>query len=405
MQSEGRVFNVKSLLGKKILFAGISRGWSCTERMILKDCQIAKESGAKEILYCLKGTYLDICSKEHGITSVSESDRKQKNINSIGVSKRIYNFVKKNNIDIVHCYNVDLLLKISFFLILEPLVSLVFTNNIKLQRFYDVIFFHLLMKRVDHFISYSNELVNNISGHLKAFERKVTVIGTGAQGIPRKGLEKPFKNLFYLKDNAWYIGCDLSTLENYKNIDIIFNAFKVLILEDILDKNYLLILSSDRSWSNFLNLESLKRRIIEHGLEEYIALVENCEVQDLHKGLDLWIRFDKELVMDDYVNEALLCGVPCILPRSEASTEVIVVRGLYLGETYKFGNTRELRQKIQKVLVNSATYKRSLDNVRNLLIISYGINRYRHDLVNIYYRLAHGRQRLFNWRLRRKAAR
>ncbi len=389
----------KGILGNTIVFfVGLSRNWGTTERTIIKDCLLAREAGASVFLYCLKSSSLNSYALEAGIECLYHLG---------GVKTKVYNWHKMKglskvmrelNVNLVHCYEVEILWVLAFFLRANPLVPLVFTPNYELRKFYHHFYYRPLSSRIDQVFLPSFEMVENVWGHLGVPPRKVDFIGLSCEVLDREGGET--RPPFRFTEERWYLGTNVAGVEkNTEFFNTLLNAFKILVQKKLKNKSCTLVLACEKAWCEVGFADELKRRVTDMGLGEHVALVGSCKMGEVQTHVDIWVGLGRQEDLEDYTVEAMLNGVPSVFPRNALLMSLLGFAG-DVGESYKLGDSRELRKKCEKILLNLETYQTNLHRSNQRLRDQYGEKGYRVRVIGFYQKLLERRQRLLRQRLK-----
>lgn len=379
---------MNNLTGKAFFFFAPSNRWETSERNVIRDAQIARDLGARVIIYCYRDSVLDEWCKNHHFETRYCTGKIKNRFKLFKTIKRLITFFKKENVELVHCYNVEHIWPLAFFLRTDRQISLVFSLSHELKYFYRNIWFRPLVARIDHIFFISWEMVDNISGHLGVPMRKMGYIGTGGAEPSEKG-KPPFSR----DKDSFYIATNVSGTERrIKFIDVILNAFKILVQSNLLEKKLYLVLASEKRWSHFVVANELRRKLTDMGLESNLIFVDSHEMGEVQQHVDLWIGQERTEDIEDYCVEALLNNRPVIFPRTASSVEIIRQFG-QVGETYKNGDGRELRHKIKKTLESLVKYEKSLEKSLSKIDEFFGPQVYRQRLGDSYLKLVSRRER------------
>jgi hypothetical protein len=379
---------LNNIEGKVFFYFALSYRWETSERNVIRDARVAREQGAKVIVYCYRDSVVDSWCKNHHIITMHPQGKITNRIKLLKTIKNLVSTFKKENVALIHCYDVDHLWPLAFFLRTDRVISLVFSLSHELKNFYRNIWFRPLVARIDHIFFISWEMVDNISGHLGVPMRKMDYIGTGGNSV-----EKSDKKPFTKERNAFYIGTNVSGTErDIKFIDVILSGFKILVESNLLDKKLYLVLASEKRWSHFIVANELRRKLTDMGLESNFIFVDSFEIFEVQLKVDLWVGQDRTEDIEDYCIEALLNRRPVLFPRTASSAEVIRQFGK-IGETYKADDSREWRHKVIKVLENLDDYQKGFTKNLSKIKEFFGPDIYRERLGKSYQSLVGRRER------------
>lgn len=389
----------KPFSGKIFFFLGISNRWGTKERTILKDCLICRDAGATVYLYTYRDSTIDIKAKKAGLKCFYHHGKIQTKFFNWHKLRKLSNLLKELNVNVVHVYDIKILWPLCFHMRSMPLVPLVYTLSSELKSYYRGVFYKPLSERVDQVLLPMSEMVENVWGHMGIPPRKIHFVGMSMKtNLGEKKPTPPFK----FDDNRYYIGTNLNGIEtNTHFLDSIFHALRVMIEKKLDDKTYTFAICNERHWSECLLTDELRRQVKDWGLEENVAFVNSPDMSHYQEHIDLWFGLQRREDLEDYAIQALLAGKPVCVPRTAFSMEVLSGSGV-LGETYKIGDSREIREKCEKILRNLDYYQKSINNANQALVQKYGEEVYKESLLKIYENLLLRRKRLWTARQKRK---
>lgn len=374
---------------QNILYVCLGDKWGTSERMALKDCSIAKETGHNVFLYCLKDSFLNVKAKDAGIDCLFHSGGLSFNFLKW---HRLSDFVQnlsKFDIRLVHCYDLSFLFPASFYLKSRIKVPLVFTFNHEIKKFYKKFWHKNLIRRIDQILLPIKEMADGVHGHLDVPIRKFEYTGLGVNEFLMNSSE-------HKSSGAWFVGCAVGGHE--KKIDFlvpIINAVNSLNTKGSLNKKVKLLIYSERAWDKFLLNEPVKELIKSMNGSDHIfleftdSLVESC------LKVDVWVGLDVKEPIEDLLLNSILNDTPSIAPRTYATKELFRKKGA-LGETYKSGDAREIREKLEKVFMNYQSYCQAITSQKSELVSEFGIEFYKKQLLASYEKIITKRERLIS---------
>lgn len=382
---------INTISGKAIFFFALTKRWGTKERFIINDCLHAKEAGARVYLYCYKKSYIEQIAKLNGIETLYHRGKVYTKVLQWHKLRGISKTLKDLKISIVHCYDVSLLWPLTYFLRSMPLVPLVFTQETELEKFYRDFYFRPLIARIDQVFVPMTQLLDNVLGHLNFPLRKMKLIG---MGVTQKKIERPKSLPFSFEGTRFCIGTNLNGIEtNTKFLDTLFHSLNVLVKKGVGPKGITLILFCERPWNEFHLTDELKRKLTDLGLEENVAFATSDNLAENQSLVDLWVSLVRRETLEDYAIQAIVNGVPVLLPRTALAVDLVSDFGR-IGETYRSHDSRELREKLAKILLNLDTYKKNIEKAKAPLLDTHGRDAYRKMLVNQYAKLIEKRERL-----------
>lgn len=379
---------------------GLSNRWGTEERTILKDCIIAKDAGAKVYLYTYKDSVLDWRAKEHGIECLYHQGKFVTKVFKWHKLRKLQDLMNELSVNVVHCYDIKVLWPLCLFMRTMPLTPLVFTLTVELKKYYRDFWYKPLSERVDQILLPMSEMVENVWGHLGIPPRKIEFVGLGLS--PYRGEDIQYSPPFRFDKERWYIGSNLNGIEtNTHFLDTVFHAFRVMMEKGLEDRNYTFALCNERNWSECVLTSELRRQVKDWGLEEHVAFVDETNVAKHQAYVDLWLGLTRREDLEDYAIQSLMGGKPVCVPRTAFSMEVLRSFGI-VGETYKKGDSRELREKCETILRNLSTYEKNLHKAHQSLSEAYGDQVYKDSMLKMYQKVLSRRHRLWRTRQKRK---
>jgi len=384
------------------LFVGLSYDWSVRERQIISDMLCAREKGANVHLYALRDSGLASRAKELGFSCSFHQGVLSKSFIKWKRLKAVSKLINHYRIDIVHCYDIDVLWPLSYILKSKPVIPLILSLSSSLNRSYRGIWYGPLSRRLDQVIVTHDDMSENVYGFLGIPPIKVKAQNLGVDISTRDHpREKPF---FKISEDRFYLGTHLSGLETSTTfLDPLFYALKTLTTQkDILGREMTCVLGSNKNWRECLVTEEVRRKVKDWGLEDYVAFMGPCNVTELQLDVDVWVDLQSESQLSDTWISSLVLGTPLIAPRTGGSMELMKS---YPGsmELYRFGDTRDLRSKLEKILVKLDSYESSLLSYREELDDQFSIEQFRREMGFRYEKLIKRRKRLVLGRKKNKA--
>ncbi len=377
---------------------GLTKRWGTEERLTLKDCKIAQKNGAKVYLYTYKKTRLRVKAEEAGIECIYHKGKFASKIFEWHKLRKLSRLIDDLNINVVHCYDIRVLWPLCFYLRQKKLIPLVYTLSSGLSNYYRDFWYRPLSSRIDQVILPLPDMVENVWGHLGLPPRKINFVGLGEKTRVKEIERPPFR----FTEERWYIGTNLNGIEtNTKFLETLFHAFRVMVERKLEGKNFTFVLYNEKSWTDTKLTDELRRQVKDWGLEEHVAFVGPCVIADQQQWVDLWLGLRRREDLEDYAMQSLISGIPILVPRSSSSMELLRSHG-QIGETYKIGDSREIREKCDTILRNLGTYKSNLHKANQKLSESFGLEAYEELMVKSYQKLLGRRRRLQRLRLRKR---
>ncbi|WP_372651878.1 hypothetical protein [Halobacteriovorax sp.] len=372
---------------QNILYVCLGSKWGTRERMAIKDCLIARETGHNIFLYCIRDSIINIKAKELGIDCLFHVGSISLNFLKWHKLNAFVQYLTKFNISLVHCYDISFLWPASFYLKRKSKISLVFTFNHEIKKFYRKFWHRNLIRRIDQVFLPIKEMADGVHGHLEVPIRKFEYTGLGVgKDINSSNSDK--------SSGAWFVGCAVGGHE--KDIEFLkpaISAINSLNTKSSLVKKVKLLIYSEVAWDKFLLKDSVKKFITEIGAVDNVFLEFTDDVSQCCLMVDAWIGLDTKVPIEDLLVNSLLNNVPSLAPRTYATKELFRKRGR-LGETYKPGDAREIREKIEKIFVTYTDYLNRLSKGKENLISDFGYEFYKNQLLMGYQKILTKRERL-----------
>lgn len=382
--------------GLNFFYMGLTKRWGTEERMILKDCILAKKGGAKVYLYTYPKTRLRNKAHQMGIECIYHKGQFASKFFEWHKLRKLSRLIDELNINVVHCYDIKVLWPLCFFLRRKKLIPLVYSMSSELKKYYKNFWFRPLSSRIDQVVLSMPDMIENVWGHLGLPPRKISFAGMGVKTKVAQVDRPPFR----FTEDRWYIGTNLNGIEtNTEFLETLFHAYRVMIEKNLEGKSFTFALCNEKSWADTKLTDELRRQVKDWGLEEHVAFVGPCDIAEQQKWVDLWLGLRRREELEDYVLQSLITGTPILVPRTSSSMELLRTHG-QIGETYKIGDSRELREKCETILSNLSTYRSNLHKSNQFLAESFGHDPYEEMMTKNYQKLLGRRKRL--QRIRRK---
>lgn len=376
------------------LFASLSKGWGTRERTLIKDALIAKDNQLNPIIFCKKGSFLEKKAREKNLEVFLHHGKVKANFFKWYKFRYLSIFLSENKINFVHCYDLKILWVLCFILRNKTTIPLFLTIGSELKKSYLELWHKTLVSRVDQVFVFSQAIAEEVKLRLGFPLRKVTNLGYGVSStsVPRTMISKVKKELG-VSSKVQTVGSIMSP--HHKNLDSIFPLIYAVIgyNQKYHEENELrLILISEDKWNTNPLYQDLIRFIKDSGSEENILFYSGATLQTFQKSVDLWIGIFEGYHITDYAIQALLNGVPILVPRN---SEVMELMELYpgIGEAYRRDDSFGLREKMERVLKNKRDYEREVAKCSKKITLAHSEESYQSTLLERYQKLSHARKR------------
>lgn len=390
-----------------ILIVCPSEYWSTIERTALRDCKLLKDAGHQTYLYCLQDSFLDIKAREAGVKIIPHHGKLSTSVMRWKKLSHLSKLIDDFSIQIVQCYDIHMLWPVSYFLRNKPLIPLIFSYNVEVQKVYRQMWYRPLISRIDVTLIPNREMLEGVVGSLGIAPHKIEDCGLGV-GEEKLGLRSLTQGesghfLENFRDD-WLFGSYVGAHESdIRFLRPIFEALKVLNEIKPQGKSCKLVLISDKPWDQTLIYPELRTELIDSGLDQDVLFESKTSVIRLQQWMDLWIGLRTYEAIEDYTVSALLGGVPVVLTRSTTSVELLRPNQA-LGRTYKKNDSRELRTKILHILANYEYAQQNIQSSYDHLKELFGIETYRDQLLAIFKKSLQKRARFYRRKKKRPEA-
>jgi hypothetical protein len=400
---------------KNILLICPTEEWTSRERATLRDALLAIKNKHVPYIYCLKDSFLDIFAKQCNINCIYHEGKLQIQFYNWYKLYKMYDRLRQYDLNLVHCYEADFLPAISMLIKRNPLLPLIVTINSELEHFYRDLWMRPLTSRIDMVLLSSSELRSNIWRHLGVHPRRMDNMGLGPIESLTIDLESNQNNIEkitkekFLKSRNITEDCELvGTVipphwqDNSKILPVL-HSLQIINQKAKNGKKYKLLLLMQKEWKTSLIYKELNDLIVELSIENDVFL---CTANLIHENensysiveyqsiLDLWIGLESSEILEDYTLSATFNEIPVIIPRT-ASNIVLVHDYLQVGESYKRGDSRELRNKWELVMKSYSSYKKGIKKAIAELTAFYDHSIYEERLMKLYERTIEKRERVF----------
>lgn len=223
-----------------------------------------------------------------------------------------------------------------------------------------------------------SESNKDTAGHfLPVSSRKIKMIGGGIEVGKKRAHDEPGKRI-------------LGTIISYNTglmdkVETILHAIPYLILKTYdLAMQLEFVIYCDTPWVTVRDFPKIQDLIERLGIAEVVKFEYLRESPDqIIQSFSLYIGIDFEEPFNDYEIMALLYFIPTVFPRL-APRQELLASGKRIGETYYPGDSRELKDKLLKILLNEQSYITEIQEFHETLSNIHGIENYCEKLVDLY---------------------
>lgn len=297
---------------------------------------------SKEYLEMVDNDTMLLCGRREGTRNPLEN---------LSVMYKIYKFIKKNNIDIIHCHN-PFSLKFSYLFKKILKIKVVFTvhdinvYNEKLNRY-----------PADKYIAISQSVYNNINNYVP--KDKIELVYNGVN------LEK-FSNsseLLDRSDKIFNIACVARIMPEKKGQDILIKALDILKNRFKYD-NFKCFFAG--AITNLESMNDLKEIIRQFDLDSNIEFMGNVEkVEKLYANTDVFVLPSRYEGFGLVVVEALAAGCSVVVSKLDGPLEIVKENEEY-GLYFEKENYQELAEKLHR-LISDVDYRRKYRDNKNTM--------------------------------------
>lgn len=385
---------MRNKYARNILYVLPSKGWNTKERFAFRDIAQAKNHGYNIYLCTYEDSFVARMAKSLEIEVIPYKAHFLNRFFSFHKHLSLTPAFKKAHIDIVHCYDFNLLCSLSVQLRGHNITALVVTQDHIIDKPLQRFWYRPLISRIDSLIIANKNLLQDSLGNLGLPLKKIEYFGLG---IKYEDAINPLQIAvnFELYKDYFLAGTYVSPgLSDHKHITPVLSALKVINEKLPGGKRSKLVLISPIDFQNMALLPNLMRDIQEQDLQEDVLFVTTQDIVGVISRLDLWVSNSPEELIEDFAISALVHEVPAILARNFCSKDLIEeYEGV--GETYKLFDARELRDKWEKMILGRAVYREKTRLYKYFIEREHSYKSYKSSLMNLYSKSVQRRVRLF----------
>ena len=358
------------------------------ERMLLRDAIHLNHIGHNVFVYCYRDSFIDIECKTIGIDCLYHEGREHTKVLHWYKLRKLRGHINKFDVNVVHCYELNFLWPLSFFLKNKPYIALFFTLTYDVHRFYKQFWFRALLSRLDLVFLPAREMIESIHGHLDIPLRKIYFSGLGLKNVEFQKVKKK------LDGSIWNLASWVNEHEtNIDNLSVCLEALWSLNIKKEVNKPCYLHLYSMKKWEENIIYQKVLDKIKEYGLENFVKFHHESKIENINA--DIWISYQTASPLEDYSLTAILKGIPVLTPRNSTTQELNRMYGL-ANQTYFPSDSRELRTEIVEVIKNYEDYVTACESAREELWAEHGEEGYKYSLFRIYEKHLNKRKRFYS---------
>jgi hypothetical protein len=382
---------------RNILYILPSRNWGTRERFAFRDIVLAQKQGYNVYLCTYEDSFLAKIVSNLAIEIIPFKEHFLNRMTVFHKHVPLRPIFKKNKLDIVHCYDFNLLFSLSFQLKTESLTALVITQDHGIDKPLQRFWYRPLISRIDSLIMVNKNFKQDAQGNLDLPLKKIEYFGMGLKLEGPADSEQIAVNFDLYKDYflaGTYVPPELSDIAI---ITPLLSALKVLNEKMPGGEKSKLVFISAVDFQTISILPEIMRLIQEQELQDDVLFVSTKDIVGVITYLDLWISNSPKELIEDFAISALMHEVPAIFVRNFC-TKDILEEYIGVGETYKLYDARELRDKWEKIILSNAIFREKTRLYKYFIEREHSYKTYKTQFLSLYMRIVQRRARLFRKR-------
>lgn len=379
---------------RNILYLLPTRDWSTKERFAFRDIILAKKHGYNIYLCTYEDSFLAKIARNLEIEIIPFKEHFLNRMTDFHKHFPLSQIYKLAKIDIVHCYDFNLLFSLSIQLKTENLTSLVITQDHVIDKPLQRFWYRPLISRIDSLIIANKNLKQDALGNLGLPLKKIEYFGMGLRLEAPINPEKLSINFELYKDYflaGTYVSPEISDIAT---LTPLLSALKVLNEKLPGAKMSKLVFISAVEFQSISILPEIMRQVQEQELQEDVLFVTTQDIVSVITCLNVWISNCPNELIEDFALSALMQEVPAIFVRNFCSKDLLE-EYVGVGETYKLSDARELRDKWEKIILGEMVFKEKTRLYKYFIEREHSYRSYKTQLLNLYTRTVQRRARLF----------
>lgn len=365
-----------------VLYVCMSQEWGTVERRCISDASYFRNIGGASFILCYEKSLVDKEAEKEDIPRLYFQSELSGFRSKLNFYFQIQHILQKQQVDIIHSYNVDTLLPLGMVLKGMPQIPMVFTFNEDVPWKKNNLLDKWFISRTDSVFTFSSNIRELAAETFPVNPRKIHVTGAGID-FPARIIRST-----HVDEKKKIVTFIPRTEDDLKNVRLLVDAIPPLLHQlNSLGYNQRLIFTflSDISWYNHPLYEGLKRMILERHLEMHISFETRPLASSSFQDCDIYVSLPMTELFSDQDLYALVTQTPVLLPRT--STRQHLVKQGKFGETYHPEDGRELKDKLVKILTNYGRYLDELNGVELELQEQHHFERYAEELYAHYEKL------------------
>lgn len=364
--------------------------WGMTERGALRDALLIREFDGYPLILTLRDSPLEYYAKNAGLDCIYLKSKNYSKFFDLSLYFLMKDIIKSNNINLIHAYDIELLGTIIPALSQFLEIPLVVTSNLVLHEKKKNFLKKILFNRLDLLLTLNRSIKNNLEDCLPIKTRKVHALGAGLQFTHRKRhleLHDEVKLICYIPPFFEQIELIETLFLAIHPLESQLETFKTTI------RKLSVTLVTTRKWEEYFIYQDLKKIVDETNLKNTVSFLEVNEIDDLLEDFDFFMAFEPENKVSDYEINAIYKELPVVLPRVSSRMELIE-QFPKTGESFHLYDSRELKDKLLKILMDRPSYQNALKNQHQKIFEIHSLQGYSERLKSLYEGVVETRKRL-----------
>lgn len=379
---------------RNILYLLPTRDWSTKERFAFRDIILAQKHGYNIYISTYEDSFLAKMARNLDIKIIPFKEHFLNRLTVFHKHLPLSQLLKSVKIDIVHCYDFNLLFSLSVQLKAENFTALVITQDHVIDKPLQRFWYRPLIARIDSLIMVNKNLRQDALGNLGLPLKKIEYFGMGLKHEAPADPSIIAINFELYKDYflaGTYISPEIADIAP---LTPLLSALKVLNEKMPGGKKSKLVFISAVEFQSISILPEIMRQVQEQELQEDVLFVTTQDIVSVITYLNVWISSCSRELIEDFAILAIMQEVPAILTRNFCAKDLIEeYEGV--GETYKLYDARELRDKWEKIILGSGVFKEKTRLYKYFIEREHSYKTYKTELLNLYTRTVQRRARLF----------
>lgn len=374
----------------KILFICPTNRWNTRERSLLYDIENAIDNDNEVLFYGLKGSPVDRRIDSNKVQKYYHPGLVQTHFFLWPKLIRLSALLEDPALNLVHCYKLNILWPICFFLRGNKKVSVVLSQFFELKKNYRGLWHRLLIKRCDLIFVPFEHLVKNLWSRIGVHPRRIEV-RTPCLYMGSK--ESSGKAIFEKFEQFYSIGIYISEAD--KDVEALYPYLRALIVVNERfkwERPIKLVFVTEGSWNEKVVYLKLKQKILDEGIEEHIVFHSDDHPASYMHYFDLWMSLPSGEGLDDLSLLATSIGTPILAARHPSVVEFYTEYGK-IGETYKASDVRDIVRKWELILSKSELYQDEIELAANKIKERYSHKAYKNQYVSSIQKIVARRER------------